>query len=203
MFRWHKEMSRLDIPAQRVLRLERSLSDVQVALPGLPAQETTAYLCGFASGQGIRVAVVLYLKQTAYLAFYLNEDGEVEKREAARVYNQALDFAESMGFMFGDLDIHLCSDEERIALWRSLPLQGGVASGRTPVKSEVQPAAKNLPMPGTTVVAIIPTANPQHQPEDEMAIEPDAAAGKSLTAAELSATRERLLHNLGRFLGSF
>ena len=137
MFRLHKEMSRLDIPAQRVLRLERSLSDVQVAMPGLPAQEATAYLCGFVAGRGFRVAVVLHLHSSSLLAFYLNDDGEVSKRDGTRVYNQALGFAESMGFMFGDLDIHLKSLPERETLWKSVPLQSGVtAVPAQPAKAE-------------------------------------------------------------------
>ena len=137
MFRLHKEISRLDIPAQRVLRLERSLSDVQVAMPGLPAQHATAFLCSFSAGQGTRVAVVLQLHTSGLLAFFLNEEGEVARSEGTRIYNQGLDFAESMGFMFGDLDIHLKSLEERNTLWASLPLLSGVKA----LPSAAPPAA--------------------------------------------------------------
>ncbi len=198
MFRWHKELTRLDVPAQRVLRLERSLSDVQVALPGLPAQDATAYLCGFVAGQGIRVAVALHLQQSGRLAFYLNDDGEIPRREAARVLNQALDFAESMGFMFGDLDIHLRSPEERLALWRALPLQGGIG----PTRPERVPASPGGGRPeGKKAPTVFPAdevKGPRPSPG-----KPEATAPRRLpTPAELAAARERLRQNLGRFLAS-
>jgi len=138
MFRLHPEISRLDIPARRVLRLEQSLTDVQVGMPGYPSQHATAFLCSFSSGKGVRVTVVLQLHRSGQLAFFFNEGGEVPVSEGTRIYQQALDFAESMGFMFGDLDIHLKTPEERSALWTSLPLHSGLAASP-------QPAAPNIP----------------------------------------------------------
>ena len=193
MFRLHKEISRLDIPAQRVLRLEHSLGDIQVALPGLPAQQATAYLCGFAAGQGLRVAVVLHLHSSGLLAFYLNDEGGVDKRDGTRIYNLALAFAQSMGFMFGDLDIHLKSPAERDALWRSLPLQSGVA---TPPPA---PAPGESTRPARRAASGAKPAAPS----------PPVAttAGRNLrrppAAADPSFRRKELLENLGRFLASF
>ncbi|AMV71964.1 hypothetical protein JCM30471_04620 [Desulfuromonas carbonis] len=190
MFRLHKEMSRLDIPAQRVLRLERSLSDVQVAMPGLPAQEATAYLCSFSSGQGLRVAVALQLHSSSQLAFYLNDDGEVPPREGTRIYNQALGFAESMGFMLGDLDIHLKSAEERTQLWKSLPLQSGLAA----------PAPAVAPAPKSSVAAgAAAQAAPTTAPTTKTVVraQVSAASGANLSppaapAAKLSGPPDRL-----------
>ena len=160
MFRLHKEMSRLDIPAQRVLRLERSLSDVQVAIPGLPAQEATAYLCGFSSGQGLRVAVALQLHSSCRLTFYLNDEGEAPTREGTRIYNQALGFAESMGFMLGDLDIHLKSPEERIRLWKSLPLQSGLAAPPPVIEAPPKTAPSAIPPAPAAAPAKEPPPSP-------------------------------------------
>ena len=72
MFCWHKEIKCLDIPASQVFHLERSLSAVQVALPGLPSQEATAYLCVFSAEKGLRAALVLHLHTSQCLAFYLH-----------------------------------------------------------------------------------------------------------------------------------
>lgn len=178
MFRWHKEMQRLDLPAQRVLRLERSLSDVQVALPGFPAQQATAYLCAFAAGQGLRVAVALHLHQSGCLAFYLSDEGEVPKQAGTRAYNQALAFAESMGFMLGDLDIHLLPAGERTALWRSLPLQAGV--GGAPSGEVALPGSRSAAAPKARPPAV-PPARPREG---------------------LEAERRNIIENLGRFLAS-
>ena len=45
MFHWAKTMNSLNISAGQVLSLFRSMRDVQLALPGLPVQQATAYLC--------------------------------------------------------------------------------------------------------------------------------------------------------------
>ncbi len=78
MFVLHKEIQRLEVPAQRVLLLQRSLSDIQIAIPGTTPQEATAYLCVFATGKGYRIVAVLDLLASRRLLFYLNEGGEVQ-----------------------------------------------------------------------------------------------------------------------------
>jgi hypothetical protein len=181
-----------------VLRLERSLGDVQVALPGLPAQDATAYLCGFAAGQGLRVAVALHLQQSGCLAFYLNDDGEIPRREAARVLTQALNFAESMGFMFGDMDIHLRSPEERLALWRSLPLYAGIGATRAGRAT----AAPGGHRPEGKSPAGAPSGPPIAGSPPAPSGKPGTAPRRPPTPAELAAKRERLRQNLGRFLAS-
>jgi len=188
MFRWHKEMTRLDIPARRVLRLERSLSDIQVALPGFPAQEATAYLCAFSTAQGIRVAVILHLHRSECLAFYLNGEGDLQKPAATRVYNQALAFAESMGFMMGDLDIHVMPGEDRQILWRSLPLAGGVEPAAAVVSPEAPAPAppRREDGKGPTRGEAVPTASVFRPP----------------SPADLVARRQQILKNLGRFLAT-
>ena len=196
MFRLHSEVTRLDIPVQRVLRLERSLGDIQVALPGLPAQRATAYLCGFAAGQGFRIAVVLHLHTSGQLAFYFNEEGAVPRPEGPRIYNEALGFARSMGFMFGDLDIHLKSHEERATLWRSLPLQSGAPTAPASAASEALQA-----VPAAPAAASGPAVRAKSAKRSAAA----AAKAKTRqppTGAELAGKRRELKENLGRFLAS-
>lgn len=196
MFRLHNDVTRLDIPVQRVLRLERSLGDVQVALPGLPAQHATAYLCGFSVGQGFRIAVVLHLHTSGQLAFYFNEEGTVPRRDGPRIYNEALGFARSMGFMFGDLDIHLKSHEERAALWRSLPLRSGVQAAPATTAAEALQA-----VPVAPAAAAGPAARSKSA-KATGATPAKAAPPKPLTAVELAGKRRELRENLGRFLAS-
>ncbi|PLX83988.1 MAG: hypothetical protein C0617_09680 [Desulfuromonas sp.] len=123
MFVWQKEMRHLDIPAARVLHLRRSLGDVQVALPGLPSQQTTAYLAAFSENKGVRIAIALYLHRSAKVAIYLNEGGALEKAEAGAALKAGVRFAESMGFMMDDLHLQRLSASEREALWDELPLR--------------------------------------------------------------------------------
>lgn len=150
MFRWHKEIDRLDIPASQVLHLERSLSAVQVALPGLPSQEATAYLCAFAAGKGLRVTLVLHLHTSRRLAFYLHERAEAPRQEAGRLIEEGVLFAESMGFTLSDMDYRKLDIETREALWGSLPLKAGAEPS-----PPVAPAASFLATeePSAAVVA--------------------------------------------------
>jgi hypothetical protein len=229
MFRWHKEIERLDIPASQVLHLERSLSAVQVALPGLPSQEATAYLCAFAAGKGLQVALVLHLHTSQCLAFYLHERAEAPMQEAGRLIEEGALFAESLGFMLSDMDYRKLGIKKRDVLWDSLPLKAGVeppapvVAAATFVTTAGPPVAVCAPQPAELADVEPPL------PADEVVVElaeeapsspsalvemmPDALSGSGTTmrvgarkwppgAGELTARRQKLLESLGRFLAS-
>jgi len=229
MFRWHKEIERLDIPASQVLHLERSLSAVQVALPGLPSQDATAYLCAFSVGKGLRVALVLHLHTSQWLAFYLHEQVEASLQEAGRLIEEGTLFAESMGFMLSDMDYRKLSLERRRALWDSLPLKGGVESTPPFATAAALTAAEDPPVAADVPRQTAPTSAEPPVPADEVIVElaeeapsalsapveamPDAQSGSATTmrararkqppsAGELTVRRQKLLESLGRFLAS-
>ena len=139
MFQWDKSVGTLDMPVGKVLHLFRSMRDVQLALPGLPAQEASAYLCQYQAAQEVGTAAVFHLHKSSQLAFYVNTPREVAADRAESMLDQALVFVESMGFLLTDLDIHLLTEADREMLWASLPLQTGV---QALVKS---PPAKPVP----------------------------------------------------------
>jgi len=210
MFDWHKEMDRLAIPVQRVRRLYRSLGDVQVALPGHPVQQTTAYVCAFTEDKGFRVAVALHLHASEKIAFYLNSKANLGTEEVKKVFEEGVYFAETMGFMLGDLDLHRLDANEKAALWDSLPLKG------MDEKPKPSPAAPST-VPKFPVAA---TAAKVAQPKEEAKLgdidlaEEDWADLSSLrtrhfqkrtppTPQELQEAKSRFLQNLGRLLSSF
>lgn len=178
MFELDKKRTQLDIPAKRVLRLERSLSDIQVCLPGLDPQPATAYLCVFQASQGLRIAFVLHLHQTESLAFYLNNDGDLDKDEASRVLGEAGHFAETLGFMMGNLDLHRLSPESRQDFWNALPLCKGLAP-LVPKPVAVEPARIRKPISAPPVVEL-PT--------------------QGWTLDEMVAKRRKFVENLGRLM---
>jgi hypothetical protein len=142
MFHWQKKVQRLDIPAQRVLLLQKSLCNVQLALPGLFSQLASAYLCVFTAEKGIRVVAVFHLHESRQLAFYFY-DGEVRQQDRNRVLTEGINFIETMGFMLVDLDFPQIDLAERTALWESLPLrQGDPGLASTP---PVEPIPEALP----------------------------------------------------------
>lgn len=187
MFFLEKKMERLDIPEVRVLGLYRSMGDATVALPGFSAQRTTAYLCIYKGGKGVRIAVVLHLKTSGRLAFYLNEEGEVGKRQAQKILDAAIYFAESMGFMLNDMEIERLPAEERAALWRALPLQQGAPA---PVEAPQPAPAASAPISAPLKSAAGAGADP---------------GGRHLAPpshGELEQGKQKVLESLGRFLAS-
>lgn len=174
MFQWDKSLKTLEVPVDKVLHLFRSMREVQLALPGLPAQEASAYLCQYHSDQGVGTATVFHLHKSGQLAFYVNAPREVPDGKADSMLDQALTFVESMGFLMTDLDIQLLGAADRELLWSSLPLQTGVkpADLSPAEKPAAAVATKQQPVPAeparndALAVRPAPTARPS----------PDAAA---------------------------
>lgn len=184
MFFLQKDMERLDIPEDRVVCLQRSLGDATVALPGFSGQRTTAYLCIYKGGKGVRIAVVLHLKSSGRLAFYLNEEGEVGKRQAKRILDAAIYFAESMGFMLNDMEIERLPAQERAALWQALPLRQGAPAPVEPLA--FSPSA--VPAGDSWPAASGPSEAPGRRPPP--------------TLGDLEQGKLKVLESLGRFLAS-
>jgi hypothetical protein len=191
MFVLHKEIQRLEVPAERVLLLQRSLSDIQIAIPGTTSQEATAYLCVFAAGKGYRIVAVLHLLSSRLLLFYLNGEGEVQQREANRILKEGIHFVESMGFILSDLDFQRLSPAARVAMWQSLPLKTGILAAPPPAK----PAA-------ATVVQASAPVSPPPLPAAPPTGETVPPIQQIPPAAEQRARQKAFLENIGRILSS-
>ena len=182
MFRWEKSLSALAVPAGAVLHLFRSMRDVQLALPGLPAQEASAYLCQYATPKGVGTTAVFHLHKSSQLAFYLEAPHEVAAEQAEAKLDQALIFVESMGFLLTDLDIQLLGEADRELLWSALPLQSGVQGDAPGIQPKPTPArlsprrlavtpaaAADQPLPAAAAkmpatASALPAAEPHREP---------------------------------------
>jgi hypothetical protein len=142
MFQWDRSICKLDVSAGEVIRLFRSVSDVQLALPGLPAQAATAYLCQHAAGGRALTSVALYLHSSQRLAFYRDTLGGVTFEQAPVLLEKALDYLAAMGFLMTDLDLQILNGHDRERLWAALPLQCGVIPDKQP-----PPAVAATPAP--------------------------------------------------------
>lgn len=185
MFKLRPEIERLDISSGDILQLYRSTLDVQVALPGYPAQNATAYLCVFSSGRGIRVTVVFHLLHSSRLVFYFHKKGELSRRELLDALEEGQDFADTMGFMLHDMDLHRLDPASRQRLWTSLPLERGLAPPSTvsPEKTTAKPTMVSQASPGETATSPAKPAPP--------------------TAQQLEAGRQALQTGLGRFFAAW
>lgn len=205
MFQWDKSIKSLDIAIGEVVQLFRSMRDVQLALPGLPAQEATAYLCQYQASRGIGTVVAFQLHKSRQLAFYVDAPHVVSPAQAEAVVDKALVFVESMGFLMTDLDVQLLGESDRKALWSSVPLQQGDSSPAQSPPAEPEPAATARPREtaaspaATTPEPDRPVAAPAKAGEEKPALAEAAAplpapegAGQSGDVDDLLAAVEAL-----------
>jgi len=162
VFLWDKSASILDVSADKVVHLLRSMRAVQLALPGMSVQQATAYLCQYRGGTGIVTVAAFHLEKQQRLAFYFSDPKEVPAAKADSLLDQGMNFVESMGFLLADLDFHLLSASDRDLLWGSLPLKAGVES----VEVETAAPAEPAPVAAKPVAAapaparVVPAAQP-------------------------------------------
>lgn len=151
MFHWQKEMTRLEVTPEQVIDLHRALNSVQLGMPGFPSQQADAWLCLFAVGRRVRALVILHLLASDHLAFFLSEI-EVGRQEASRLVEEGVAFAESMGFLLGELDWSTLPPDRRQEIWNSLPLQTSprptppVTGGQRPPPATVVPSSRPAPL---------------------------------------------------------
>ncbi len=126
MFQWDKSTKSIDIPAERVVHLFRSMREVQLALPGVSAQQASSFLCQYKEGKGVATVAVFHLHKSKVLSFYFSDPRIVDEQKTDSMLDQGLNFVESMGFLMTDQDIHLLDVDDQVMLWESLPLKAGL-----------------------------------------------------------------------------
>ena len=152
MFKLDDSLEKVDLPADRVLKLFRSMRDVQLALPGQPSQEASAYVCQYRTDKAVATLAAFYLERSRKLTFYHSEPREVAAQKASAILERGLDFVESMGFLLTDMDIDLMADADREMLWTSLPLYKGSAgqTGESPTPEKQSNSVSDNALPAFT-----------------------------------------------------
>ena len=154
MFIRDESIHGIDVPADNVVHLYRSMREVQLALPGVSAQQASAYLCQYKQPDGIATVAAFHLHKSGILAYYFSDPRVVPKQKMDDMLNQGLNFVESMGFLLTDQDIHLMDQADLKNMWESLPLKKGLldkesSPGSLPTKTSGAVAAKK-PAAGVT-----------------------------------------------------
>jgi len=196
MYQWEKQRTSLATVPGRVLRVERSIADVQVSLPGLSPEAASAYVCAYHDGRGIRVAVVLHLLQSDQLAFYMNSDGPLDSEAAGKVLGDGLSFAESLGFTLGDLDFCRLPKADQEELWTSLAFFMAKGSDSKIVTAPATPALELTLAQSEPIAASRPTT----QPKPRTTV-PRPAAHRLPSVEVMQHRRKTFIQNLGRLLG--
>ena len=136
MFQWDKSINAINIPASKVVHLFRSMRELQLALPGVSAQQASAFLCQYQVEGGVCTVTVFHLQKSQALAFYVSDPPVVPDQKTDSMLDQGLNFVESMGFLMTDQDIHLLDEADQEMLWTSLPIKSGL-----PEEEELSPVA--------------------------------------------------------------
>ena len=143
MFQWDKSINDINVPASKVMHLFRSMREVQLALPGVPAQQASAFLCQYQVEGGIATVAVFHLHKSKVLSFYFSDPRVVTEQKIDSMLDQGLNFVESMGFLMTDQDIHLLDAADQEMLWASLPIKAGLLEEEEPKPAEApSPKAK-------------------------------------------------------------
>jgi len=160
MFVWDKSIQKIETDVTNVVQLFRSMRDVQMALPGLPVQESSAYLCQYRAGSEFVTLAAFHMQKSQQLAFYASKPGRVAEDKADEMFDSGLAFVESMGFLLCDMDLALLDDQDRKMLWESLPLSQGVDGGQQPEPSPQQPAPVKQVVESIKPAATAPPPSP-------------------------------------------
>jgi hypothetical protein len=165
MFTWDKSTQSINLPASKVVALFRSMREVQLALPGAPAQQASAYLCQYQAEAGVGTAAVFHLHKSHVLAFYVGDPKFVPEQDIDNLLDQGLNLVESMGFLLTDQDLHLLDEADQEMLWASLPLKTGlsqkeaVAPAATPPKQAEPRPVEPAPSPEKNAASANPISN--------------------------------------------
>lgn len=130
MFQWDKTINAINLSTDKIVHLFRSMRELQLALPGLSAQQASAFLCQYQVDGGVATVAIFHLHKSEVLAFYCSDPRIVLEQEADSILGQGLDFVESMGFLMTDQDFHLLDVADQEKLWASLPIKSGLADER-------------------------------------------------------------------------
>jgi len=199
MFVLDDSIEKLEVDASKLRKLFRSMRRVQMALPGFPSQEASAYLCQLQAGKSVATFAAFHLQRSGKLAFYRSEPAEVTPGKAEDVMYQGLDFVESMGFLLSDMDLELMADADRAMLWESLPLFLGCTADETSEKPPESTKVATSPKKKTAaaqkpekMVAVSPVPESQVQATVPELPSPDASVDEAEGVDELLAAVENL-----------
>ena len=177
MFLRDESINGIAVSADKIVHLFRSMREVQLALPGVSAQQASAYLCQYKQPEGIATVAVFHLHKSRVLAFYFSDPRVIPEQKMDNMLDQGLNFVESMGFLLTDQDIHLLDEADRQMLWEALPLKVGLGAEEAPSEPAAtkQPEVITIEKPAASVAAPGSTSTKKKPPVETTASSKPAA----------------------------
>ncbi|MDH3453953.1 MAG: hypothetical protein OEL80_02325 [Desulfuromonadales bacterium] len=184
MFQWDKTIDAVNVPACKVVHLFRSMREVQLALPGVSAQQASAFLCQYQVEDGIATVAAFHLHKSQVLAFYSSDPRVVPVKGIDTMLDQGLNFVESMGFLMTDQDLQLLDEADQEMLWSSLPIKTGLTGEEAEAPLVVVTAKATSERPAAKLETTKVEAAQQQKTQPEPAVaHSQAVNGGGLVAA--------------------
>ena len=175
MFVQQTKMSVLNVPCTRVGAVYRSVTDIQLALPDLPAQMASAYMVVLKGGSKVQVLVGLFMATSLKSLFYLSDMGEVPVDKSAEEIEAGLEFAESMGFVLQDMEFERMTPTEQELYWSQLPIcrrqEAEVPAPEKPAEPRVPPTPPPPTPTPSSAAEVVKTAKTAKPPAASVAPE--------------------------------
>lgn len=134
--------------AERIVALYESTNQPHIQPAGRTAQAAQAAVVGYLEGEGYQVLVALTLTQSGETVIYGQEP--VTEAELSQSLEEALDFAESMGFILDSTGWQNLDEDHREELLSRLP---AFRSGAAAVKKEAAKVERTKPLDPLVAVA--------------------------------------------------
>jgi len=97
-----------------------SVNQPIIALPDKSPEPTWAYVIAIKEGKRMQIFIYLFREQSKEGVFYTYEGGVVELVNAKAVFNEALDFTGSMGFIMEKVELG-DTDEQKAEIVKNIP----------------------------------------------------------------------------------
>lgn len=122
MFTIDSRLRGLPVSREQVVALFQSINSPHLAVPGKQAGPAQAYILGVRGASGFVVFVYLYLADGPDCAVYVPERRNLSADEYRLQEQEALAFAESMGFMMDNLNFRAQPPEQQDRMMKSFPV---------------------------------------------------------------------------------
>jgi hypothetical protein len=120
MFISSESIQNLTSVIPEVWEIYASVNQPVIALPEKSPEPTWAYVIAIKTGKKMKIYIYLFREQSREGVFYIYEQGDIELVNAKAVFNEALDFTGSMGFIMERVELGDTQEQKEEAI-KSIP----------------------------------------------------------------------------------
>jgi hypothetical protein len=123
MYLQRPEWTGLGVRPEQVVAIIESINSPNISIPGLGTEPTHAFLVGVQKPNGFfAIFIYLHLLDTNRPCIYAPENSDIALEHYPAAEAEAIQFAESMGFMLDNLNFRALAEDKRADLVARLPV---------------------------------------------------------------------------------